>query len=79
MLLSHVPRYLQVAAEERISIWSLTLDQERKDTKEAFVAARASLEKAHIMAAELHRHHACHRGKVKATQQPHSTNRLCLI
>lgn len=42
-LLSHVPRYLQVTAEERISIWSLMLDQERKHTKEVFVPARGFL------------------------------------
>lgn len=48
-LLSHVPRYLQVTAEERISIWSLMLDQEQKSTKEVFVPARSSLEMANII------------------------------
>lgn len=44
---SGLPRYLQVTAEERISIWSLMLDQAgKKDTKGAFVPAEGSAETA---------------------------------
>lgn len=48
-LVSGVPRYLQVTAEERISIWSLMLDQAgKKDTKGVFVPAEGSADMARI-------------------------------